>query len=71
MPILRGAPAPARRRRAPTPPRRRCDTPGCRMLEAGDAAQRRSLAAARRTEQHHDLARRDVEAYAVDRRAGR
>ena len=39
-----------------------------RMFEAGDAAQRRGLAAAGRPEQHHDLAGRHGEADAVDRR---
>src|SRR5580704_1781503 len=37
------------------------------MLEAGDTAQRRGLAAAGWTEQHHDLAGRHAEADAVDR----
>ena len=39
-----------------------------RMLEAGDAAQGRGLAAAGRAEQHHDLAGRHGEADVVDRR---
>ena len=38
------------------------------MLEPGDAAQRRGLAAAGRPEQHHDLAGRHGEAHAVDGR---
>ena len=37
-----------------------------RMLEPGDAAQRRGLAAAGGTEQHHDLAGRHRKADAVD-----
>ena len=39
-----------------------------RMLEPGDAAQGRGLAAAGGAEQHHDLAGRHGEADAVDRR---
>ena len=38
------------------------------MLEPGDAAQRRGLAAAGGPEQHHDLAGRHGKADAVDRR---
>src|SRR6266481_5075406 len=38
------------------------------MLEAGDTAQGRGLAAARRAEQDHDFAGRHDKAYAVDRR---
>jgi hypothetical protein len=41
------------------------DAPGGGMFEAGDAAQRRGLAAAGWAEQHHDLARRHVEADAI------
>jgi hypothetical protein len=37
------------------------------MLEPGDAAQRRGLAAAGGAEQHHDLAGRHGKADAVDR----
>jgi hypothetical protein len=44
------------------------DAPAGRMLEAGDAAQGRGLAAARRAQQYHDLARRHLEAHAVDGR---
>jgi hypothetical protein len=39
------------------------------VLQSGDAAQRRGLAATGRPEQHHDLAGRYSEADAVDRRA--
>jgi hypothetical protein len=38
------------------------------MFEAGHAAERRGLAAARRPQQHHDLAGRHVEAHAIDGR---
>ena len=44
---------------------------GGRMLEAGDAAQRRGLAAAGRPEQHHDLAGRHVRSSRRRRPAGR
>ena len=43
-------------------------SPDGRMLEPGDAAQRRGLAAAGRPEQHDDLAGRHGKADAVDRR---
>ena len=43
------------------------DAAGCRVLQPGDAAQRRCLAAAGRTEQHDDLAGGDGEGDVVDR----
>src|SRR5947209_10649524 len=45
------------------------DRAGGRLLQAGNAAQRRGLAATGRPEQHDDLAGRDAEADIVDRRA--
>ena len=54
-------------RRRHQPCRRSRCVPAVGVLETGDAAQRRGLAAAGRAEQHDDLARRDVEADVVDR----
>ena len=73
MPMLRrrgGTRMPLLRRRDTTSPPIAI-VPDGRMLEAGDAAQRRGLAAARRPEQHDDLARRDAEAHVVHGRDGR
>jgi hypothetical protein len=42
--------------------RRRCDRAGVDLLEPGEHPQQRRLAAARRADQHHELAVGDVEA---------
>ena len=69
MPMLRwrgGTSTPRSGAETMVPPMR--DRAGARMLEPGDAAQRRRLAAAGGAEQHDDLAGGDVEAHIVDGR---
>ncbi len=48
--------------------RRRSDLPGADLLEAGDHPQRGRLAAARGPDEHHELARLDLEGEVADRR---